>query len=74
MSKEEKLEKISDKTGQKILKSPSLLKKFTQIYNCLCRECQKKVLTNPSMDLDNYCDVCRPKVETKMQKIMEKFN
>ena len=56
---------------QKIQGNVRAMNQFRKIYNSLCSDCKKKVIQNPRMDISEYCEPCRNKVNYRMGRIKE---
>lgn len=42
---------------------------FTWIYNNVCRPCQLRVIRNPKISLDKYCEACQRKVKPILEEL-----
>jgi len=54
---------------RKLRKNRKAIDIYRQLYNELCRECQVKVVKNPKMDIEEYCDTCKEKASAKMEQV-----
>ena len=53
------------------MRNVNLLRKM---YNDLCRNCQIKVMQNPHIELEDYCDTCREVVYKYLEKLSRRLN
>lgn len=59
--KQEDFLKKQDPTKLKFAKKN--LGKFYQMFTQLCRKCKSKVLRNPQIEINQYCDTCQKRIK-----------
>ena len=59
---------------KKLSKSARSINTFRIIFNNLCPGCKVKVVRNPRMQLNSYCNTCRVMAEQKLKKVHERIN
>jgi hypothetical protein len=72
--KDKELKEYLDDPGKqgilkKIIMTPAVILKYRQIYNLLCNKCRYKAVQDPRIGLENYCGICRPRIEGKLEEI-----
>jgi ribosomal protein L37AE/L43A len=45
------------------------LNEFRKIYNDVCKNCKIKLVKNPRMDIEGYCEKCQEIVAKRMKRV-----
>ena len=49
------------------------INQFRKLYNELCQSCKAKVLKNPQLPLEEYCQQCQNKAIYRIEKVQEEL-
>lgn len=67
---QEYLKKNKD-IAEKMLWDDNVMAELITFAKNLCNPCKVKMLKNPRMALDEYCEVCRERANMRMKKVEE---
>lgn len=56
---------------EKLRGNARAIDQYRKLYNTLCQECKKKLLKQPNMPVENYCEACQNKIAYRMKRIRE---
>lgn len=67
------LDKLTEEEVKKVMSVGirKLMLVSISIYNNLCFECHAKVVRNPRLHVNLYCDKCRPMAIEKMRRLIK---
>jgi hypothetical protein len=74
MANEEKLKAVLDEKQQSILlgmgkrKTVLFIRGFTKLYGKMCMDCRVKAHNDTNTPISEYCDKCRFKIQTLLDK------